>query len=395
MSKVLNFPKSFLWGSAVSSYQVEGGIKNCDWSEKFPAGKACDYYNRYEEYFDLAKDLNQNIHRFSIEWSRIEPEEGKFDRREIEHYRKTLLALRKRKIKSMVTIWHFSLPMWFAEKGGWQNSKSAEYFENYSRFVVEELDDLTDFWITINEPMIYVYLSYVIGRFPPQKRNIFLVPAIFYNLVRAHKKAYKAIHNFNKKAKVGVAQNYSYVEPGNKKSYLNKVASGAWNFFRNKLFLELIKNHQDFLGVNYYFHERVNFSLSNLPLIGIENKIKGRNGEVSDLEWEIFPEGIFYVLKFLKEYNLPIYITENGLADAKDSRRAKFIRDHLKWIHKAINEEGLDVRGYLYWSLLDNFEWADGFEPRFGLVEMDYENMKTKIRPSAYEYAKICKNNAI
>jgi beta-glucosidase len=395
MSEVLSFPKNFLWGSAVSSYQVEGGIENCDWSEKFPAGRACDYYNRYEEYFDIAKYLNQNVHRFSIEWSRIEPEEGKFDRMEIEHYKKMLLALRKREIKSMVTIWHFSLPIWLAKKGGWQSLKSVEHFENYSRFVVEELDDLADFWITMNEPMIYVYLSYVIGKFPPQKRNIFLVPAIFYNLVWAHKKAYKAIHDFNKKAKVGIAQNYSYVEPGDKESYLNKIASDTWNFFRNKLFLEFAKDYQDFLGVNYYFHEKVNFSLTNLPSVEIDGKVKSGNREVSDLEWEIFPEGIFYVLKFLKEYNLPIYITENGLADAKDSRRAKFIMDHLKWIHKAINDEGIDVRGYLYWSLLDNFEWADGFEPRFGLVEMDYKNMKTKIRPSAYEYAKICKNNAI
>lgn len=384
----LKFPKNFLWGAAVSSYQVEGGIENCDWSKDFPAGKACDYYNQYEKYFDLAKELNQNIHRFSLEWSRIEPEEGKFDRKEIEHYKKMLMALKERNIESMVALWHFTTPLWLAKKGGWQNRKISDYFGNYAKFVAEELDDLVDFWITVNEPMVYLSQAYIVGKFPPQKKNVFLTPAIFKNFINAHKKAYQAIYNINKNAKVGIAQNYSYVEPLNKKSYLNRAIANVFNFARNKLFLEFTKDKQDFLGVNYYFHDRVKTVSSKFPFVKIENE----NEKVSDLGWEIFPKGIYYVLKDLQKYNLPIYITENGLADAKDKNRADFIREHLKYIYKAINK-GVNVKGYLHWSLLDNFEWVNGFKSKFGLVEMDYKKMEIKIRKSAREYAKICGGN--
>lgn len=384
----LKFPKNFSWGATVSSYQVEGGVENCDWSKDFPARKACDYYNRYEEYFDLAKELNQNIHRFSLEWSRIEPEEGKFDRKEIEHYRRMLLALKKRNIKSMVTIWHFTNPIWFFQKGGWQNHKAAVYFENYTKFVVEELDDLVDLWITMNEPMVYLSQAYLIGKFPPQKKNILLAPRIFYNFIRAHKKAYQTIHSINEDAKVGLAQNYSYIEPDNKKSYLNRAVARLWDFIFNKLFPIFVKRQQDFLGVNYY--NIIKITPFKFPFIEIENE----NKKVSDLSWEIFPKGIYYVLKNLQKYNLPIYITENGLADSKDKNRVEFIKEHLKYVHKAINK-GVNVKGYLHWSLLDSFEWTDGFEPRFGLVEMNYEKMEAKIRKSAWEYAKICKENIV
>lgn len=390
MPKTLKFPKNFLWGAAVSAYQVEGGIENCDWSEEFSAGSACDYYNRYEKYFDLAKELNQNIHRFSLEWSRIQPSEEKFDRNEIDHYRKVLLALKKRKIKSMVTIWHYTLPLWLSRKGGWQNSKAVEYFQQYAEFVVEELDDLVDFWITLNEPLVYMSLAYIIGRFPPRKRNILSAAPVFFNFINAHKKAYLAIHDFNKKARVGIAENYSFSDAYNKKSFLNNKAVFIWDFLSNRLFLELTKNHHDYLGVNYYFHNRIKISPSLFSPIEIRNE----NKKVSDMGWEIFPEGIYHTIMGLKKYGLPIYITENGIADAADKRRAKFIVDHLKWTHKAI-EEGADVRGYMHWSLLDNFEWDSGFAKRFGLIEVNHKTMETRIRPSALEYAKICKENAI
>jgi len=386
---IKKFPKGFLWGAAISAYQTEGGIENSDWSEKFPAGKACDYYNRYEEYFDLAKELNHNVHRFSLEWPRIQPSEGKFDRQAIKHYRKVLLALKKRNIKSMVTIWHYTLPLWLAAKGGWSNSKSPEYFENYARFVAEELDDSVDFWTTLNEPAIYITLAYVKDRFPPQKKNSLLVPLVFLNFARAHKKTYKAIHEFNNKAKVGIAENYSYIDSYDKKSFLNNKMVSAWNFLNNHLFLNLTKNYHDYLGVNYYFHDRMKIAPFSFPPLVTKNE----NKEVSDMGWEIFPEGIYYVLMDLKKYGLPIYITENGIADEGDKRRAKFITDHLKWTHKAIGE-GADVRGYLHWSLFDNFEWDSGFAKRFGLIEIDYQNgLEAKIRPSAREYAKICREN--
>ncbi len=386
----LKFPKDFLWGAAVSSYQVEGGIENCDWSKDFPAGKACDYYNRYEKYFDLARKLNHNVHRFSLEWSRIQPEEGRFDRREIEHYRKMLLALRRRKIKSMVTIWHWTLPLWLSRRGGWQNRQSPNYFDQFVRFVVQELDDLVDFWITINEPMIYISLAYLFGEFPPHKRNILKSLEVFRNLVKAHKKAYVTIHDFNRSAKVGVARNCAYITPFRKDSIFDNCGVLAWKYLHNRLFYDFTDGFHDYLGVNYYFHNRIRFTPLRFPFFACDNE----NKNISDLGWEIYPRGIYYVLMYLKEYNLPIYITENGIADAADRKREKFIKEHLKWVHKAISE-GANVRGYLYWSLIDNFEWTHGFEPRLGLVEMKYKTLETKVRRSAYEYARICEKNEV
>ncbi|MFZ5559516.1 MAG: glycoside hydrolase family 1 protein [Patescibacteria group bacterium] len=374
---LLKFPKNFYWGTATSAYQVEGGIRN-DWSaagQKYDAGIACDHYHRYEEDFDLAKSMNNNAHRFSIEWARIEPEEGKFDQNEIEHYRKVILALRQRGLEPFVTLYHWTLPSWFVKRGGWLNRKAPEYFEQYVGFVVRNLPEVK-FWIILNEPEIYSSHSYLNGAWPPCKKNIIFYLLVIKALIKGHKKAFKIIKSIQPSANIGIAKNNVYFE-----GWLRAVANWWWNF----CFLNKIKNHQDFIGINYYFHNRIRGFKFNQN----ENKV------ISDMGWEIYPEGIYHVLKDLKRYNKPIFITENGLADADDSRREKFIVEHLKWIHKAI-KEGVDMRGYIHWSLIDNFEWAWGFEPRFGLIEIDYKNnLKRTPRPSSKVYAEICKNNAL
>lgn len=390
MSNTLKFPSGFLWGSAVSSYQVEGGIENCDWSKDYPAGRACDYYNQYERYFDMAKELNQNIHRMSIEWSRIEPEEGKFDKEAIEHYKKMLLALKARNIKSMVTIWHWTNPIWFSAKGGWENYKSSEYFEKFVKYTVPELDSLVDFWGTLNEPAIHLSQGYLLGIHPPYKKNILGCGRAYRNFIKAHNAAYKTIHSFNQKAKVGVVHNATYIKPAHCDSTIEGIGVKAWDYFRNHMYLNAVKNNLDYLGLNYYFPDNIEFTPLKFPFIGINNYSK----ESTDMGWEIFPEGIYHTLKDLKRYNLPIYITENGIADAKDAKRAKFISDHLYWIYKAISE-GADIKGYLHWSLIDNFEWTYGFSPKFGLIEVNEKTLDATIRKSAYEYAEICKNNSL
>lgn len=391
MSKILKFPDNFFWGSAVSSYQVEGGIENSDWSRDYPAGRACDYYNQYERYFDMAKDLGQNIHRMSLEWSRIEPEEGRFSKEAIEHYKKILLALKKRDMKTMVTIWHLSNPVWFSAKGGWENIRSVEFFEKFVKFTVQELDSLVDFWIPENEPMVHLSNGYLLGNFPPFKKNIFSALKVYLNFKNAHRKAYKIIHDFNQNAKVGIAYNSAHVKPADKNSIIEKIGALIWDYVRDHMFLDGIKNELDFVGLNYYFLDTIRFNWLKFPFLKIDNMTK----DGSDMGWEIFPEGIYYVLKDLKKrYDLPIFITENGIADAKDAKRAKFIADHLRWTHKAISG-GADVRGYLHWSLMDNFEWTSGFNQKFGLIEINFDSLETKIRPSAYEYAKICKNNSL
>jgi len=329
------------------------------------------------------RKLNQNAYRFSIEWSRIEPEEGKFDKREIEHYRKVLQELKSRGIKAMVTLHHFTLPLWLAKIGGFANKKSIFYFHRFAKKLFLEYQNFVDLWITFNEPLIYASKSYLEGVFPPKRKNPILFFRVLKNQIAAHKEVYQDFHDKRANVQVGAAKNNIYFESFHGKSPLDKLSVFLARYFWNEYLLNRIKNHLDFIGLNYYFHNKVQFPFFKRN----ENKI------VSDLNWEIYPEGIYYVLKELQKYRLPIYITENGLADAKDILRADFIKNHLSFIHKAIGER-IDVKGYFHWSFMDNFEWEKGFVPRFGLIEIDYETLERKPRPSAFYYAQICKNNS-
>lgn len=412
MSKILKFPDGFLWGAATSAHQVEGNNHN-DWTEwekenakrlskesgkKYPrenyiSGRACDHYNHYEEDFDLAKGMGHNAHRFSIEWSRIEPEEGKFNEKEIEHYRRVILALRERGLEPFATLWHWTMPVWFTNKGGFKKKKNIKYFVRFCERIVKEFfakgkstsggKDDVKFWITLNEPEIYAVNSYLKGVWPPQEKNFISYFLVMRNLIRAHQIVYEKLKKVSFDIQIGVAKNNIYFE-----AYQNKIGSRIlknfidwwWNFY----FLNRIKNRQDFIGINHYFHNRIN----NFKFNQNENK------KISDMGWELYPEAIYYVLKSLKKYNKPVYIIENGLADAKDENREWFIKESLQNIHKAI-AEGVDVKGYFHWSLLDNFEWDKGFWPRFGLVEIDYKTLERKPRHSSYVYAEIARSNAI
>ncbi len=420
-------PEKFFFGAATSSHQVEGNNYN-DWSEwehktansksqmanrknwpdyilnpqaggpnplqkeNYISGRACDHYNRYEEDFDIAKSLGHNAHRFSIEWSRIEPEQGKFNEKEIEHYWQVIKALRKRGIEPFVTLWHWTNPLWIRDIGGWENKKTVEYFLRYAGKIIQTLGQEVKFWLPINEPTIYTGLAYVMGQFPPEKKNLFKANKVLKNFITAYKKTYLLLHKKLPGVMVGNANNIHYHLPFNKKSLLDKVAVKLLQYFRDWRNLKWTDGFEDFIGLNYYFLDTIKVVPFNGRFILFD--VRNPNKWISDMGWEIYPEGIYHNLKKLKEKNLPIYITENGLADAKDEKRVKFIKNHLKWVHKAISE-GVDVRGYFYWSLLDNFEWDKGFWPRFGLVEVNYKTMERKIRPSALEYKKIIEANAI
>jgi beta-glucosidase len=414
-NKILKFPKGFLWGAATSAHQVEGETKNdwtqwekknakrlareaktewADWQqEKFPemfdpknyiSGRACDHYKHFEEDLDIAKSLNLNAFRISIEWSRIEPKEGKFDEKEIEHYRKVLKAIRALGMEPFVTLWHWTNPTWLAKIGGPASRKFSFYFSRYAKHVVESLENTVNFWITLNEPTSVIANSYVKGIWPPQKKSLCATMRVYKNLSKAHNESYKTIKRISPKSKVGFSNIIPFFEPFNKNSLFDKITTKIFKYFSVDKFWNLTQGCNDFLAVQYYFHNRIKFP-------GLR---KNKNESVSDLGWEIYPKGIYHILRNLKKYNLPVYVTENGLADAKDTKRKKFIKEHLQFIFAAIRH-GVDVRGYFHWSLLDNFEWDKGFWPRFGLVEVDYKTMKRKIRPSALEYAKICKSNQL
>lgn len=375
----LQFPKNFYWGAATASYQVEGGIDNCDWAKagregKVPvAGRSGDHYNRYEEDFKLAKELGHNAHRFSIEWARIEPKEGEFNKEEIEHYRKVLKSLREKGLEPFVTLWHFTIPQWFADKGGFENKNSPEVFSRYCEYVVKEIGELADFWTTMNEPNVLSSNGWVRGNWPPFKKCPRKHLRVLNNLVKAHKLSFQKIKEIRPSINVSIVKdNIAFLPKWNPVALFLR-----WHW--NRRFLNKTKGYFDSIGLNYYFYKKFG-----------ENK----NYEKTDMGWDIVPIGIRDVLLELKRYKKPIFIAENGLADADDSRREKFIVDHLTEVHKAI-EDGVDVFGFMYWSLLDNFEWALGYEKRFGLIEINYDSLERIVRPSAYRYKKICEENQL
>ncbi len=383
MQKSVSFPKGFLWGGATASYQVEGGIFNNNWAEasrqgKVPkCGQAADHYNRFEEDFDIARDLGHKVHRLSVEWSRIEPEEGEFSQEAVDHYKKVLESLRQRGIEPMVTCWHFTMPDWFAERDGFEQEGAYDIFARYCRFLVEQFGGQVKYWVTINEPYVYATKSYIQSDWPPFRRHLLRYFASLDNMQVAHKTAYLAMKEANNEIWVGVAKHNKNISAGWNPFY--KIGALIAEWFYNKRFLDDICGYQDFIGLNYYIHTQLG---------------KGGKFEKTDMGWNIYPKGFYRQLKKLKCYDLPVFVTENGIADSDDDQRWPFIRDHILWMHKAM-EEGVDVRGYMYWSLLDNYEWSFGFEKRFGLVAIDYDTQERHIRASALKYAEVCKNNRL
>ncbi|MDO8576753.1 MAG: glycoside hydrolase family 1 protein [Candidatus Daviesbacteria bacterium] len=392
----LEFPDGFLWGAATSAHQVEGNNIHSDWwdweiSHQPPhlrSGAACDEYNLYEQDFELAKELNHNAHRLSIEWARIEPREGEFDENEIEHYKQVLKALKVRGFTVMLTLWHFTLPLWVAQKGGWENGTIVKYFERFVKKIVPEISEYVDLWITLNEPGVYIYETYIERVWPHAKKSWSGQIKTFLNLTCAHRKVYKYIHQVSNKP-VGIANNILSFQSYHKHSFLEQIAVFLNDLFVNHLFYMFTKGKHDFLGVNYYFHIRLNQE-GHTPQSTISMQ---STHDVSDLGWEIYPEGIFDVLTDLAD-DLPIYITECGIASTNDDRRNRFLISYLQEVARAI-KSGVNVKGFFYWSLLDNFEWHLGFEPRFGLVEVDYKTKARHIRPSALVYTDIIQHNGI
>ncbi|MFH1407675.1 MAG: glycoside hydrolase family 1 protein [Patescibacteria group bacterium] len=386
MFKTLAFPDNFLWGSAVSAHQTEGNNTNSDWWEweqkgggSKPSGIACDFYNRYKEDISLVKKLNQNAFRLSIEWAKIEPEEGKFSSKETEHYKKVLEELKKNNIKTFVTLHHFTNPVWFTKKGGWLNPKSPQIFCNYAKYCQDNFSDLVDFWITINEPTVYAGQSYFFGLWPPQKRNVLKTAVAFINMIKTHNRCVSVL-----KKPAGIAHNVVRFDSATKYPWDN-LLSKILNKFLADGVLFLCTKKQGFIGVNYYFQ----YKITNLRLSFDYSLGK------TDMKWPFAPEGLYKVLINLKKYKKPLYITENGCADSKDAIRKLYIGCHLESVHRAI-EAGADVKGYFHWSLMDNFEWHLGFKPRFGLIEIERENnLKRVVRPSARYYAKVCEKNLL
>lgn len=406
-NNIYKFPEGFLWGTATASYQVEGGITN-DWSTSgLDAGKAAEHYDKFEEDFNAARSLDNNAHRFSIEWARIEPEPGKWDYKEVEHYRKVLQNLKANGLKPMVTLHHFTNPVWVGEMGGWANKHVIPFFEKYVRFIVNQFKDDVELWITINEPNVYAFKAYYAGEWPPYVKNIKMTLQVLKNLIKAHVEAYRAIHDVSDNLKVSFAHNIAILHPLNRFNPIDNLLAYIFNKVFNQSFWQSIltgilnigipgllgikepfninlQGSLDFIAFNYYTRYFVNARGEQLTR---------KNADVSDIGWEIYPEGLLAALKIAGVYaskqNIPIYITENGIDDRQDKKRAKYIISHAMMVWQAI-QQGINVKGYIYWTLMDNFEWAEKYGPKFGLMSID-----RKIRDSAFVYKEIAGQNSI
>jgi len=404
---MIQFPKNFYWGSATSSYQVEGNNTNADWwpweitAGKERSGAACRHYELYEQDFDLIKSLNHNAHRLSIEWSRIEPREGEFSSDTIEHYLQVIKALRARGIEPMVTLHHFTNPIWFSDSGNWVKETSIKRFLRYCEFVVKALAPHVQFWFTINEPSVYFSHAFLWGMWPPQEKSFFKMRAVHDHMNEAHVEAYKLIHQIYRNAayptpKVSIAHHMQAIV-GCNDDVKTRLGVSLRKYLYNLEVLDYLNKHQslDFIGVNYYSRNLVHVHSWWIGNLLMETCQEDHHPlKKNSLGWAIYPDGLRQVLVDIKKYNLPVIISENGICTSDDAQRWEFIQEHLKKVHEAMSE-GVDVMGYLYWSLMDNFEWAHGYGPRFGLIDVDYPTSKRTIRSSALQFSNVCKTGVL
>lgn len=400
------FPDDFLWGASTAGHQVEGGTydqwtvwelahaqelattaeKRLSWlpdwekvkeeaqkPENYVSGKGVDHLHRYKEDFDIVKELNLNSLRFSIEWSRCEPEEGVWDKSGIDHYHNYIAELKKRGIEPIVNLWHWTQPVWFEEKGAFTKSANIGYFLRFVTKMAEEFGNDVKYIITINEPNVYASHGYLIGEWPPELKSVPKTLMVYRNLIRAHRFSYAILKKHNPELQIGIAMNMSDSQPKRAASRIDKMVARASDYAWNWFFVSRIRRHQDFLGINYY-------------MTHYYEKFKQVNPKTptNDLGWYMEPSGISEVItKAWLRYKKPIMVTENGVPDSDDRYREWWIKETMQSLVKA-RKIGVDLIGYMHWSLLDNFEWKYGWWPKFGLVHVDRENnMKRTIRPSA------------
>jgi len=404
---MIQFPKDFYWGAATSSYQVEGNNVNADWwsweaqAGKEPSGPACRHYEFYEQDFDLVKSLNHNAHRLSIEWSRIEPREGEFSEEALQHYINVVKALRSRGIEPMVTLHHFTNPLWFSNSGGWLNPRCVKRFVRYCDLVTRALAPYVHFWFTINEPSVYFSHAYLWGMWPPQEKSFFKMKAVHDHFNEAHIEAYRLIHQIYKELNiappaVSIAQHMQAIVSCDR-GLKNRWAVAMRKQLYNLEILDHLARHKtlDFIGVNYYSRHLVHVHswwIGNLLMETCKDNHHPLNK--NSLGWDIYPQGLAQVLLDLKKYDLPVIISENGICATDDNGRWEYIQSHLANVHLSM-QQGVNVSGYLYWSLMDNFEWAHGYGPRFGLIDIDYDTQQRTIRESARKFAKVCQTGML
>lgn len=405
---VKRFPKGFLWGTSSAAHQVEGDNRNNDWWEweQTPghiangdsSAVACDFYHRYREDFAMLRELAQNSHRLSIEWSRIEPSEGEFDQRQIRHYRDVLGEMREQGLVPMVTLHHFTSPLWFVRKGGWTSPDSPRAFLPFVQRVVDELGDLVGMWCTINEPTIYGVNGWVTGEFPPGRRGDLIANyRVTRHLHRAHELAYAVIKRRRPDSQVGLSHHKFLLMPASDSPLDRIAASGAQaltdRWPAGPAIEKVIAAPSDFIGIAHYWGQLCAFD-PRRPQDQFVRRFNPPDATMTDMGWASNPVWMRQVLNELKPLGKPVYVTENGIATHDDSLRERYLTDVLANVQAAI-EDGVDVRGYFHWTNMDNFEWARGYQARFGLIAVDRKTLERTVKPSARLYARIATANAL
>lgn len=413
--EVPQFPAGFLWGVAAAAHQVEGGNDNNNWSawEKaldskgkprirggHVAGLACDHWNRYREDIALMKELGVRAYRLSMEWSRIVPSEGAWDEASIQHYHKIIDAVIEAGIQPVITLHHFTSPLWFEEKGGFMKRENLRYFVSFSERLFQEFRPKVEMWCTLNEPEVFASQGWFLGLFPPGHHSPRETAEVLRNLLIAHVEVYRALKALpgGDTSRIGLVKNIFQFDPARRWFLPEWIASIVFDRIFNAAVLDTFKNNRftasifplvsvdepipgasetlDFIGLNYYSHYRIKFQASLSEPIAFGS----RPGDVmTDMPYPVYPEGFYRALKQIGELQRPIYITENGVSDAKDDFRELFIQRYLIALRRFMSEGG-DVRGFFYWSLMDNFEWCEGWYQKFGLYSMDPEIRERRFR---------------
>jgi len=410
-----------MWGVSSSAYQTEGGNSN-DWTEweqdnadhlaaeagpikdygngpvprwkliakqaknpsNYLSGKAVGSFDRWQEDIDLAKDLGLNAFRFSVEWSRVEPKRGQYDKKAIDHYVRMAKYCQKHGLRPLVTLYHFTLPVWTGSSKAWEGQEITTKFVAYVQAVVQQMPSGVDYLI-LNEPEMFAMLGWLRGELPPYKKSMLQFRKVMRRLADAHNQSYDTIKRRDSKAQISSAvQNIHFDAKRNLAWPINAAVGKVCDRLLNHDFHGRTMDHQDFIALNQYIHCVVNLGM-------FKNQLTEPR---SDLGWYLHPESMYAALRALQRYNKPIWITENGLADKKDKLRQWYIPEVLKQVHRAI-EEDVNVRGYYHWSLTNNFEWDKGYWPEFGLVDVDRSTMERRPRKSARLYAEIAAQNAI
>ena len=423
------FPERFWWGAGTSAHQVEGDNVHNDWwrFEQRPgairdgrvSGPACRHYERFDEDFALAAADGHRMHRLSFEWSRLEPEHRRFDPAAVAHYHAVLASLKRHGITPLVTLHHFTNPLWIADRGGWEHRDTIERFCEFVRFCAREFGAEVDWWCTVNEPEVLGFRGWSEGVWPPQKRDDSAALAVIANLLEAHGRAYRVLHEEDRadadgdgrSCLVGFAKHWVGLAPDRPWFPLDVLRAWFEHRVFNQAVLEApvsghialsipgvrgvarqvpeLEDSLDYIGLNVYTRWRVR-TLAPVP------HVASRGARLNDLGWEVAPGVIADAVRGLSGVRLPILVTEHGFADAQDAFRPRALVESLLHLGRAI-EQGGNVIGYLHWSLLDNFEWADGYSGRFGLYAVDFDDPERprRRRRSADLYARIVRANGI